>query len=1084
MNRFRKNKKVKNDKEDSPGSPDSISALPFGSNFILSRKNKKQPEKPQQDLDFSLVLPSDDDFRTSLIMPKLSARFSMLREQNDHPANTKMGKASDDTVLTVNNRLSNRLSRMNMLGQLRTPLADIDEVASNLERGSFVRSGGPASFAESSAYATDDDGGRSPLATTIQGNGSVMDRPRPIEGNRFFSGRQEVYKIAVDESGRASGNGRVFYDSGLVDFTFLRPDIPKLQDITVRHSEDNSSNMSANRTTYSSTTSGPRGSTAATSLDEPSPQQQQSPPPPPVQQQQRDSTANGTAPTDAPKSTAPPSGSMMHRGPSVRSRRLYGQGLAQEHQEHQSCTLHRLDSLTRHRGGTPEPPKLNRSFSRSTTGLHERLQKLAIAEAADADNPVPAAAVSRSQKEQHEISQFSPAAAAAAAEAASSPSTPDTDDNALTAALKPEDRGKATALGLFNRPQAPYDESQFIRRQMQLRQNAPPTPPLSFSKPSSGGATSRNISANGSSSWIDESNNQRSASSSGASPQDDGKMFFVSNKSSGNNSDAENHPGRPSTANSFRTTPDDEHDGVVHARSIASACSYATAGSTTESPARSRAASPSRQTLPEERLSEISDTEDLDAAALGQGQQHQVRTVRRRDAPIFHEPTHTAAANSYDDHVVAKDDLDSPTLGRDDTFRTLPNFDERSSAVPPPLSISSVKERLPAASESSSLATSRQDELFMHRRDASAETQRERDEFASELANRRRRVEEKLRGGADVKIMGLSPEQQQHHSRPPMNVTPTTTKNRTAPVAARRQISQTDMRRNEPSSERNVSDDQFESSAAPAPNNGKTQRGTPPRQHQQQPGKASLGAAEHGSSSPVTPVRKAAPIPNHFDRQTRGRDVRKETASSPPSRPPPSRGNAAAAMSESSSSPGAMISPPRVATPTSTKKSPMSPPRSHSSHRRPSLGSSSSHHPGKRVVNKSQISGPTFIHSTSEIPSVSMPGAFPAAGAPPVPPMNPRRRRQTHIFGAFNKGDHHHNKQQLPSSSSTDYIEDTGPFVFVDERKSKMSKALRKISSEGGIKQRARMELHHHYHHTPPLPAQFSARQQQQRTAC
>lgn len=114
----------------------------------------------------------------------------------------------------------------------------------------------------------------------------------------------------------------------------------------------------------------------------------------------------------------------------------------------------------------------------------------------------------------------------------------------------------------------------------------------------------------------------------------------------------------------------------------------------------------------------------------------------------------------------------------------------------------------------------------------------------------------------------------------------------------------------------------------------------------------------------------------------------------------------------------------------------------------------------KRAVNKSQISEPTFVHSTSSVPVVGLPaGASLHNGMPPpVPPMNPRRRRQTTthtIFGAL-KGEKSESRQQ--PMFNTEYVEDHSIFSD-DDKKSKVKGRLRKMSSEGGnLRQKARPE--------------------------
>jgi hypothetical protein len=81
MNKFRRTKKVKE-----PAEPEAAPTAPMG--FIGTTKFKKNkaaeiPVKPAFDLENAL--PSNDNFRTSLLMPYLSARFSKLREQDAPP---------------------------------------------------------------------------------------------------------------------------------------------------------------------------------------------------------------------------------------------------------------------------------------------------------------------------------------------------------------------------------------------------------------------------------------------------------------------------------------------------------------------------------------------------------------------------------------------------------------------------------------------------------------------------------------------------------------------------------------------------------------------------------------------------------------------------------------------------------------------------------------------------------------------------------------------------------------------------------------------------------------------------------------
>ena len=119
------------------------------------------------ELDLANALPSSDDFRTSLLMSGLSARFSMLREQDD--PKSKIGKASDDSVL-----FPKRQSRLNDFGFQSHGLSDIAEVSSI--RAPFASNRVDSFHSAQSSYGEE--------------GGSIMGRAKPGEGNNLFGGRQ------------------------------------------------------------------------------------------------------------------------------------------------------------------------------------------------------------------------------------------------------------------------------------------------------------------------------------------------------------------------------------------------------------------------------------------------------------------------------------------------------------------------------------------------------------------------------------------------------------------------------------------------------------------------------------------------------------------------------------------------------------------------------------------------------------------------------------------------------------------------------------------------------------------------------
>src|SRR5438045_144129 len=187
MNRFRTKKKGKDgayigDRSESPALP----ALKSSKTFRLGRKNAQEPGR-KVEIDITNALPSSDDFRTSLLMSGLSARFSMLREQDD--PHSKIGKASDDSVL-----FPKRQSRLNDFGFV-PGLSDIAEVSSI--RAPF------ASNRVDSFHSAD---------INYEEGGGIMSRAKPGEGNNLFGGRQKIYKIPVGANGVKGMAGRALYD--------------------------------------------------------------------------------------------------------------------------------------------------------------------------------------------------------------------------------------------------------------------------------------------------------------------------------------------------------------------------------------------------------------------------------------------------------------------------------------------------------------------------------------------------------------------------------------------------------------------------------------------------------------------------------------------------------------------------------------------------------------------------------------------------------------------------------------------------------------------------------------------------------
>ncbi|KAK3942640.1 hypothetical protein QBC46DRAFT_255877 [Diplogelasinospora grovesii] len=460
MNRLRNKMKAKEAKDDSSASRTSNesdhSSLPSFKSFRKAKKSLS--EEPKKEFDLSAALPSTDVFRTSLLMTNLSARFSMLREQDD--PNTKIGKASDDSVL-----YPQRQSRLDMgFGGGLHGLSDIAEVES-IKASTFLRA---------NSFVSDD--------TDSTKGGSVLNRTKPIEGNNLFGGRQKIYRIPAGASAKNSEGGglggRILYDDDVALSAFQRWRLAE-KEKNAQEEDDKAESEQAEeeaeptrsespppvgynrkRETSSTTSSASaiaRNSTAATSV--------MSGPTPSV----KDWQSASTAPTSA---TSTPG---LERSV-TRTRRLYEQGLTQDMHEQQTSALSRIDSLARQRTIGTRTPDAGPSSPSPTTGFADRFasDKRTILTKGSAPNlrsftpPTTGSPVSAmdlgikvpTQPEPKLNFGGSPPLSPPISETGEHPILP----------IQPNDLGKATAMGLFQKPSQPYDESKYAQRQIQLQQ--------------------------------------------------------------------------------------------------------------------------------------------------------------------------------------------------------------------------------------------------------------------------------------------------------------------------------------------------------------------------------------------------------------------------------------------------------------------------------------------------------------------------------------------------------------------------------------------------------------------------------------
>ena len=407
----------------------------------------------------------------------------MLREQDD--PTSKIGKANDDSVL-----FPKRASRLDLFN--RKGLTDIAEVDSL--RGSIRP---PFTQARTESYGS---GGYD------TDEGSVMSRSRPGEGNTMFGGRQKIYKIPLGGSGSVKnfnaeegdlptgGNmgGKALYeeDTAPSAFQILREQERQQEkqerervgqdQLRPSHDQDRSNSppstkYNRNRETTSSTNSGPsypRTSTAATSI---------------ASQRSASDAFHSTPPTQ------PNSAGSDRPGP--KGRRMYGQGLDQHMYEQQSSALHRLASLQTQRStaaGSSAPRDLiaSRRQSRSASNLHDRYQRAGLPHSSNgfrAASPVPTGAPSRMQDFDLGLNDGPNVSVPLDSGYGSSPpmsppmsAAKDFDiSDPLVASLEPNDIGKATASGAFNKPKVSYNEQQYLQRQLQLQEGrGTPSPQL------------------------------------------------------------------------------------------------------------------------------------------------------------------------------------------------------------------------------------------------------------------------------------------------------------------------------------------------------------------------------------------------------------------------------------------------------------------------------------------------------------------------------------------------------------------------------------------------------------------------------
>lgn len=411
--------------------------------FLTRKKDKKsRTPEPKAELNIATALPTADDFRTSLIMPGLSTRFSMLREQDD--PNSMLGKASDDSVLHPK-----RQSRLHEFGFVPTGLSDIAEVSS-------INGSIRPPFATERQNSFDSH-------TTEDGSGSIMSRARPGEGNVLFGGRQKIYKI----SAKGTSKGRALYEDDVNLSTFQKLRLQEKERQTELDTEGKNGVLSEpssptkdtyspsadgfarRRETSSSTNSGSnaRTSTAATSIAS------------------QGASSVTTGPPISPTTELARS--------TTKARRLYDQSLDQQMYEQQSSAMNRLNSIQRTRAptGRATPPLLFSHQTRSATNLNDRFNR-AGGGGFRTESPTQPGHPGMTNGKDAPSNASSPILSSRPqSPPLMSPLASDSEDaQTLSTALQPQDRGKATAMGAFNKPKHAFSEEQYAERLKRLQQ--------------------------------------------------------------------------------------------------------------------------------------------------------------------------------------------------------------------------------------------------------------------------------------------------------------------------------------------------------------------------------------------------------------------------------------------------------------------------------------------------------------------------------------------------------------------------------------------------------------------------------------
>lgn len=139
-------------------------------------------------------------------------------------------------------------------------------------------------------------------------------------------------------------------------------------------------------------------------------------------------------------------------------------------QEQQTSALTRLNSIQRQRTIGSRQPQPFLHSTKSTGNLNEKARQPVYA--LRAQSPPPSAPLLTNFASIKNTGSGNASPVTSGPVSPTSPHGMDLEENfALTQALEPGDRGKATAMGAFNKPKQSFDEQQYLERQRQLQRS-------------------------------------------------------------------------------------------------------------------------------------------------------------------------------------------------------------------------------------------------------------------------------------------------------------------------------------------------------------------------------------------------------------------------------------------------------------------------------------------------------------------------------------------------------------------------------------------------------------------------------------